>query len=161
GVFGVSGTFMARQVSGTSAFANKSVANFSAACPTPAGNCKVTTPIVGSPCIPPGYETVVVDPPGGSDVPPVGLPSEAILSVGVGGPDLPGQPLAFGVHVAGINPDSLPPNVFWRVIWSGPGGQRYVDVTNCATGGLASHYGHFTSTGSALDGAADGFTIKP
>src|SRR5262249_48323708 len=88
------------------------------------------------------------------------LSSEDILSVGVGEPDEPGNPLAFVVHVAGVNPDSLPPNVFWRVLWTGPGGQRYVDLTNCATGGPAAHYGHFTTTGSVLDGAADGYSIK-
>jgi hypothetical protein len=161
GVFAVSGTFMARQVSGTSAFANKSVSDFSAACPTPVNGCRVANPIVGNPCTPPDFETVVADPPGASDVPPVTLPSEDILAVGVGEPDLAGNPLAFVVHVAAINPDSLPPNVFWRVLWSGPGGQRYVDVTNCATGGLSSHYGHFTSTGSVQDGSTDGFSIKP
>src|SRR5205823_14470920 len=75
-------------------------------------------------------------------------------------PDGVGNALVFTMKMASLKPDSLPPDVFWRVIWSGPGGQRYVDVMNCAAGGLSSHYGHFT-TGSVQDGPSDGFTVTP
>jgi hypothetical protein len=157
GVFGGSGSFFARQVSGTSAFASKSIVDRSLSCPTPVNNCLVG-PLAGSPCIGPDFLTVVADPPGASDLPPVALASEDIRSVGVGEPAGVGDALVFTIRVAALNPDSLPPNVFWRVLWTSPLGQRYVDVMNCASGGLSSHYGHFT-TGSVQDGVTDGYTV--
>jgi len=157
GVFGVSGTFIARQLSGAGLYTDKTLADRSAGCPNPVNGCTVQA-ITGSPCIAPGFVTVVTDPPGSADLPPVAQPSEDILSVGVGEPDGIGNALEFSIKVASLDPANLPPNTFWRAIWVGPGGQRYVDVVNCATGGLSSHYGHFT-TGSVEDGASDGFTV--
>ncbi len=159
GVFGVSGSFLARQVSGTSAFADKTLIDRSRSCPTPLNQC-LAPPLAGSPCVGPGYVTVLNDPVGSADTPPVVTPSEDILSVGVGEPAGAGNALVFVIKVASLDPGNLPPNVFWRAIWNGPGGQRYVDVVNCATGGLSSHYGHFT-TGSVQDGFSDGFTVTP
>ena len=158
GTFAVAGSFFARQVSGTSALAGKSITDRSTACPTPLNNCNVPA-LVGSPCVGPSYVTTVVDPPGTVDVPPVANAQEDILSVGVGEPAGVGNSLVFTLLMASLDPANLPPNVFWRVIWAGPGGQRYVDVVNCATGGLSSHYGHFT-TGSVQDGPSDGFTVS-
>ena len=159
GVFAVSGSFLARQVSGISAYADKTITDRSSSCPTPLNNC-LAPPLTGSPCIGPGYVTILTDPVGNADTPPVATASEDILSVGVGEPLAAGNSLVFAIKVASLDPNNLPPDVFWRVIWSGPGGQRYVDVVNCATGGLSSHYGHFT-TGSVQDGVTDGFTLTP
>jgi len=156
GVFGVSGSFMARQVSGASAIAGKSVTDRSSSCPTPANDC-MAPPLTGSPCIGPGYVTVVADPVGNADVPPAAMASQDIVSVGVGEP-AGSNALVFAVKVSALDPGNLPPNTFWRVSWNGPGGKRYVDVVHCATGGLSSHYGHFT-TGSVEDGPSDGFTV--
>jgi len=157
GTFAVEGSYFARLVKGASVFDSKSVLDRSTSCPTAANGCQVAT-VNGNPCNAPDYVTVVTDPPGSSDVPPVVQPSEDILSVGVGEPDGIGNALVFTIKVASLDPASLPPNVFWRVIWSSPAGQRYVDVMNCATGGLTSSYGHFT-TGSVRDGDTDGFTV--
>ncbi len=132
GVFGVSGTFIARQLSGAGLFTDKTLADRSAGCPNPVNGCTVQA-ITGSPCIAPGFVTVVADPPGSTDLPPVAQPSEDILSVGVGEPDGVGNALEFSIKVASLDPANLPPNTFWRAIWVGPGGQRYVDVVNCAT----------------------------
>src|SRR5262249_44230951 len=131
----------------------------SAGCPNPVNGCTVPA-ITGSPCIGPGFVTVVTDVAGSADVPPVAMPSEDILSVGVGEPDGIGDALEVSIKVASLDPQNLPANTFWRAIWVGPGGQRYVDVLNCATGGLSSHYGHFT-TGSVEDGTTDGFSVTP
>ena len=158
GVFGGSGTYIARQVNGISAYATKAVADRSASCPTPANACSTLVVDNGNPCVGPDYVTVVTDPNGTADVPPVPQASEDIIAVGVGEPVGVGNSLVFSIHVSNLDPANLPPNVFWRAIWMGPGGQRYVDVTNCATGGLSANYGHFT-TGSVRDGAADAFSV--
>ena len=61
---------------------------------------------------------------------------------------------AFTCKLGSLNPDSLPPNGFWRVIWNGS--QWYVQATHCATGsGMRFTYGTFT-TGSVELGLADG-----
>jgi hypothetical protein len=159
GVFGVSGSFIARQVSGISAFASKSLVDRSASCPTPVNGC-AAPPITGDPCAAPDYVTVLTDPPGTGDTPPVADPQEDIQSVGVGEPTGVGNSLVFTLKMASLDPNNLPPDVFWRVIWTGPGGKRYVDVFNCAQGGLSSHYGHFT-TGSVEDGQSDAFSVTP
>jgi hypothetical protein len=39
--------------------------------------------------------------------------------------------------------------------WTGPGGDRYVSMVNCAVGGVSYEYGHFTGTSSVTDGVAD------
>lgn len=158
GVFAVSGSFMARQVSGIGLYTDKIMPDRSASCPTPVNGCK-SPAISGSPCLAPDYVTVVTDPTGTADTPPVAMGSEDIVSVGVGEPVGVGNSLVFTMKMASLDPTNLPPNVFWRVIWTGPGGQRYVDVVNCATGGLSSHYGHFT-TGNVEDGPSDGFTVS-
>lgn len=160
GAFGVTGTFISRQVSGASAIVGKTVVDRSLTCPTPSNVCN-TVSVAGSPCILPGV-IAVTDPTGTADTPPVANPQQDIESISVAEPAGIGDMLVFTMKVTSLNLGSLPPNCFWRIIWQGPGtgtaNQHYVDVVNCVTGGLSSHYGHFT-TGSVQDGLSDSFTL--
>lgn len=161
GAFAAGGTYISRQVAGASSIAGKTVTDRSQTCPNPANGCVVPPP-VGSRCVLPGL-IVVEDPTSTADVPPVPDPQQDIEYVGVAEPWAAGDKFVFTIKVTSLNLAALPPNAFWRVIWQGPGtgtaNQHYVDVVNCAAGGLSSHYGHFT-TGSVQDGPSDGFTLS-
>lgn len=160
GSFAVAGTYISRQVAGASSLIGKTVQDRSATCPTPANNCN-TVPVARNACILPG-DLVVTDLTGTAETPPVLEPQQDIESISIAEPAGVGNSLVLTMKVTSLNLSSLPPNVFWRIIWQGPGtgttNQHYVDVVNCATGGLSSHYGHFT-TGSVEDGPSDGFTM--
>jgi hypothetical protein len=114
-------------------------------------------------CILPGL-VVLTDPKSTDDTPPVADPQQDIESISVAEPWGIGDKLVFTMKVTSLNPGSLPPNSFWRIIWQGPGtgtaNQHYVDIVNCASGGLSSHYGHFT-TGSVPDGVTDAYSMSP
>ena len=162
GTFAVAGTYISRQVSGASAIAGKAVVDHSVDCPTPANNCNTVT-ATRRPCVLPG-DLVVTDPTGTADTPPVANQQQDIESISIAEPAGIGDKLVLTMKVTSLNLSSLPPDAFWRIIWQGPGtgtaNQHYVDVVNCATGGLSSHYGHFT-TGSVQDGLTDAFSLSP
>jgi hypothetical protein len=152
---GAGGIYVSRQVAGPGAIAGKTVIDNSNACPTLSNNC-VPPPVAGpSPCILPGVRVVTDD----ADVPPVANAQQDIQSVSVaepaGSPYAGGNVLVWTMKVAELQPGNLPPNAFWRMRWTGPGGDRYVSMINCALGGVTYEYGHFTTTGNVRDGAAD------
>jgi flagellar hook capping protein FlgD len=125
------------------------------------GTCPNPPPLTGpSPCKLPGV-VALEDPSGDLDVPPVPDSRFDIRSVSIAEPfGVPiggGNVLIFTVKVADLA--TLPPNAFWRVTFTGPGGMQYVRMINCAVGGVTFDYGHFT-TGSVSDGPADAGTYS-
>src|SRR5207247_8272177 len=105
----------------------------------------------GDPCTLPGV--LVVPDRMADEVPP--NPQQDIQEVRIAEPIVNGlsDSLYFTIKLGSLNPDSLPPNGFWRVIWNNS--SWYVQATHCGTGpDLRYTYGTF-STGSVQLGLAD------
>lgn len=153
---GAGGIYVTHEVKGASGISGKTVADNSGACPIPP-TCITVPPPGASACILPGVK-VLNDGVGTGDIPPVSNAQQDIQSVSVAEPDGIGDAFVFTMKVTNLNPASLPPNAFWRMIWEGPGtgvaNRHYVSMVHCATGEVFYEYGHFT-TGSVSDGVPD------
>lgn len=151
-------TYITRELAGKSAVAGKTVTDRTATCPVAVAGCTPPPPPQnGDPCTLPGV--LVVPDRTGDEVPP--NPQQDIRSVSIAEPLVAGRQdsLVFTIQVASLNPDSLPPNAFWRVIWGGS--QWYVMATKCATASAVRYsYGTFT-TGSVELGLADAGQVTP
>ncbi len=154
-------TFIGRQLAGKSALAGKTVTDRTGVCPPAVAGCVPPPPPPppqnGDPCTLPGV-LVVLDSLG-DEVPP--NPQQDIREVRIAEPKVNGRSdsLYFTFKLASLNPDSLPPNGFWRVIWNNS--SWYVQATHCGIGpGLRYTYGTF-STGSVELGLADGGSMSP
>ncbi len=149
-------TFISREIAGKSALAGKTVTDRTNVCPPAVATCvpppPPPPPANGSPCFLPG--TLVLQDPAGDETPP--NPQQDIQELRIAEPFTNGarDSLYFTFKLGSLNPDSLPPNAFWRVIWNNSG--WYVQATHCATAtGMRFTYGTFT-TGSVELGPADG-----
>ena len=152
------GTYIARELAGGSALAGHVVTSRVGVCAPAAQGCAPPPPPqTGDPCTLPGV--LVVPDRVADEVPP--NPQQDIQAVYVAEPVVGGRQdsLVFTIRVGSLNPDSLPPNGFWRVIWDNSG--WYVQATHCATGaGARFSYGTF-STGAVELGLADAGTLSP
>jgi hypothetical protein len=157
GSFGGGGSYITRQVKGISSIEGLEVPDRSETCPTPP-DCEVVE-CTEPPCQCPGCEVVAdLD---ADDAPPAPGPESNIQSVAVAEPfdDPRGDDvLVFSIKVEDLDLANLPPNTFWRVIFT-TDAMHYVKVTNCQVGGLSGDYGHFT-TGSVSDGPLDHFEVN-
>jgi hypothetical protein len=149
-------TFISREIAGQSALAGKTVTDRTGVCPPAVATCAPPPPppppAQGDPCTLPG--TLVVADTSGDEAPP--NPQQDIREVRIAEPYVNGSrdSLYFTFKLSSLNPDSLPPNAFWRVIWNNS--SWYVQATHCATAtGMRFTYGTFT-TGSVELGLTDG-----
>jgi hypothetical protein len=154
-------TFISRQLAGKSALAGKTVTDRTGVCPPAVASCvpppPPPPPANGDPCTLPGV--LVVPDRIADEIPP--NPQQDIQEVRIAEPLVNGgrDSLYFTFKLGSLNPDSLPPNGFWRVIWNGS--SWYVQATKCATApGMRYTYGTFT-TGSVELGLADAGSISP
>ncbi|TMQ65845.1 MAG: T9SS type A sorting domain-containing protein [Candidatus Eisenbacteria bacterium] len=154
-------TFISRQLAGKSALAGMTVTDRTGVCPAAVASCvpppPPPPPVNGDPCTLPGV--LVIPDRVGDEVPP--NPQQDIQEVRIAEPLVNGKrdSLYFTFKVGSLDPDNLPPNAFWRVIWNSF--TWYVQATKCATAsGMRYSYGTF-GTGSVELGLADGGSVSP
>ena len=153
------GTYISKQLSGTSAIAGKTIVDKSNSCPTsiPCAICPPPPP--PDPCRLPGV-TVARDPAGDQ----TGAPQNAqadIDSVMIAEPFFTdgSQKLVVTLKVDHLDPTNLAPNSGWEVLFTSPNGTQYfleMDTFDPTTG-VQFHYGHVDPTlGESTDGAVEG-----
>jgi subtilisin family serine protease len=120
------------------------------------------------PCVVPD-ETVVTDP-SNDQVMPTGVPSSPaydIQSLAVAGinPTLDGNPGSFiqwTLKVGGLDPDNLPRNSSWRMVWTSGPTTYFVDMNTFEPTGVKFEYGALDANGIfQTQGAADKGTFTP
>jgi subtilisin family serine protease len=120
------------------------------------------------PCVVPS-ETVVVDD-SGDQLVVAGVPGSAaydIESLAVAGlnPTLDGSPapnIEWTLKVGELDPDSLPRNSSWRMVWMSDGTTYFVDMNTFGPTGVVFEYGALDANGIfQTQGAADKGTFTP
>jgi len=128
---GLDGVFMSRQLAGTSAIDGATIVDRSLVCPSLENLCDIEEPPTGDPCNPPGVE-VLTDPSG--DFNAAGSPAYDILSVSMADPGTgAAKRLVATLKVASLDPNNLPLNSIWRVLWVNPSDSNtyFVSMTTC------------------------------
>ena len=153
------GTYISKQLAGTSAIAGRTIVDKSLSCPTNVPCVSCPPPPPPDPCQLPGV-TVVRDASGDQTGAPANAQAD-IDSVMIAEPFFTdgSRKLVATLKVENLDPTNLPPNTGWEVLFTAPNATQYfVEMdTFDPTTGVQFHYGHVDPTlGESTDGAIEG-----
>jgi hypothetical protein len=153
------GTYISKQLAGTSAIAGRTIVDKSLSCPTNVPCVSCPPPPPPDPCQLPGV-TVVRDASGDQTGAPANAQAD-IDSVMIAEPFFAdgSRKLVATLKVENLDPTNLPPNTGWEVLFTAPNATQYfVEMdTFDPTTGVQFHYGHVDPTlGESTDGAIEG-----